>query len=75
MLCAEPTVFYILKLHPCIYVIPYYSYRLVFVNAQHNVDVYIKLRILKEQRSQQMTIAEENNIVEPGVFNNRIENR
>ena len=77
MLCAEPTLFHILKIHPCICVIPkpYYSYRLVFVNAQHNVDLYIELRISKGQFSPQMTIAEENNIVEPGVFSDRSENR
>ena len=42
----------------------YNSYRLVFVNAQHNVDLYIKLRLLikKGQFSQQLTITEENNI-------------
>ena len=42
----------------------YNSYRLVFVNAQHNVDLYIKLRLLikQEQFSQQLTIREENNI-------------
>ena len=40
----------------------YNSYRLVFVNAQHNVDLYIKLRLLikKRQFSQQLTITEEN---------------
>ena len=48
---------------------------LVFVNAQHNVDLYIKLRISKGQFSQQMTISEENNVVEPGVFSDRSENR
>ena len=36
---------------------PYNSCRLVFVNAQHDVDLYINLRILKGQFSQQMTIA------------------
>ena len=42
----------------------YNSYQLVFVNAQHNVDLYIKLRLLikKGQFSQQLTITEENNI-------------
>ena len=42
----------------------YISYRLVFVNAQHNVDLYIKLRLLikKRQFSQQLTITGENNI-------------
>ena len=47
MLCSEPTVFYILKMHPRICVIPNpcNSYRLVFVTAQHNVDLYINLRI------------------------------
>ena len=27
------------------------SYRLVFVNAQHNVDLYIKLRLLIKKRA------------------------
>ena len=54
---------------------PYNSYRLVFVNAQHNVDLYINLSILKGQFSQQMTILEENNIVQPGVLSDRSENR
>ena len=42
----------------------YNSHRLVTVNAQHNVDLYIKLRLLikKGQFSQQLTIREENNI-------------
>lgn len=42
----------------------YNSYRLVLVNAQHNVDLYIKLRLLnkKGQFSQKLTITEENNI-------------
>ena len=42
----------------------YDSYRLVFVNVQHNVDLYVKLRLLikKGQFSQQLTITEENNI-------------
>ena len=42
----------------------YNSYRLVFVNAKHNVDLYIKLRLLikKGQFSQQLMITEENNI-------------
>ena len=77
MLCVEPTVFYILKIHPCIYVIPESILCLPtsFVNAQHNVDLYIKLHILKGQFSQQMTIAEGNNIVEPGVFSDRGEHR
>ena len=56
----------------------YNSYRLVFVNAQHNVDLYIKLRLLikKGQFSQQLTITEETIlIVEPGVLSDRSENR
>ena len=42
----------------------YNSYRLVFVNAKHNVDLNIKLRLLikKGQFSQQLMITEENNI-------------
>ena len=42
----------------------YNSYRLVFVNAKHNVNLYIKLRLLikKGQFSQQLMITEENNI-------------
>ena len=77
MLCAEPAFLHILKIRPCISVIPkpYYFYRLVFVNAQHNVDLYVKLRISKGQFSQEMTIAEESNVVEPWVFSDRSENR
>ena len=42
----------------------YNSFRLVFVKAQHNVDLYIKLRLLikKGQFSQQLAITEEKNI-------------
>ena len=42
----------------------YNSYRLVFVNAQHNVNLYIKLHLLlkKGEFSQQLMITEENNI-------------
>ena len=42
----------------------YNSYQVVFVNAQQNVDLYIKLHLLikKGQFSQQLTITEENNI-------------
>ena len=64
MLYAEPTVF-IFKIHPCFYVIPNIILTgYFFVNAQHNVDLYIKLRLLikKGQFSQQLTITEENNI-------------
>lgn len=70
VMCWTNCVLYF-KIHSCLYVIPksiYFSYRLVFVNAQHNADLYIKLRVLKGQFAQQITIAEENNIVEPRVF-------
>ena len=56
----------------------YNSYRLVLVNAQHNVDLYIKLRLLIKKdnfrsnwRLQKKTIL----IVEPGVLSDRSENR
>ena len=44
MLYAEPTVFKNTPMHLCN--TKYNSYRLVFVNAEHNVDLYIKLRLL-----------------------------
>ena len=62
MLYAEPTVFKNTPMHLCS--TKYNSYRLVFLNAQHNVDLYIKLCLLikKGQFLQQLTITEENNI-------------
>ena len=67
-------VFYSIEANTsCQYQNPNNSYRLVF--AQHNVDLYINLRILKGQFSRQMVIAEENNIDEPGVFSDRSEYR
>ena len=53
---------------------PYNFHRLVFANAQHNVNLYINLRILEGQFWQQMTISEKN-IVEPRVFNDRSEGK
>ena len=61
-------VFYSIEANTsCQYQNPYNSYRLV--------DLYINLHILKDQFSRQMAIAEENNIDEPGVFNDRSEKR
>ena len=39
-----------------------------FVNAQHNDVLYMNWCLLKGHFSQQMTNAEENSIVEPGVL-------
>ena len=46
-----------------------------FVNAQHNVDLYMNYCLLKGHFSRQMTIAEENSIVEPGVLIDGNKNR
>ena len=43
---------------------PCNSHWLVFVNAQHNVDLYINLRILEGQK-----------MIDPEVFSDRSENR